>query len=154
MIAGMCPKGDDPLTPYTDYRTILITVDQRFAAPTSGSYKFTFNGQSVALPTAPWTDQQCQKTFSELSNVEDVVCGVNRRGRFNGYTILLQFLRFPSIPVENNIFVNDGNPPLYAFHCSSTGISTVGQATCTISDIDVSSLPGEYMILALSVGSN
>lgn len=139
---GLCPKGDDPLTPYSDFRSIIITVYQYPSSPISGSYKFTFNGQSIPLPTYVWDAQTCEALFATLPNVGSVSCGITKNGRDGGYTLTVQFLSFPVIPYENNIYTNDGNPPLSAFSCDATAVVTFGEASCQVSDVTGFELPG------------
>lgn len=141
---GMCPKGDDPLTPFTDYRSIIISVNQFYASPTSGAYTFTFNDQSLALPTYQISDQECQSLFELLPNIETVKCGVSKNGRYGGYKVLLQFLTFPSKPYENNLNSHDGNPPLQSFSCDTYGVKTNGAVTCIVEDAVVDQVPGKF----------
>jgi hypothetical protein len=133
------------MTSYTDHRSIVITVDQLYVAPTTGFYKFTFNGQSLALPTRRWSAAECQIAFASMANLQAVQCGVNRNGRFNGYTLLVYFLSFPVIPYENNLYTNDGNPPLSTFSCDTYGVTTTGQVACTITEVAGLNFPGTVM---------
>ena len=139
----MCPKGDDPLTPFTDYRSIIITVSQFYARPTSGGYTFTFNDQSVALPIDQVSDQECQTIFEAMPNIESVKCAVSKNGRYGGYVILLQFLSFPSRPYENNLNYHEGNPTLGSFSCDTYGVTTNGVVTCSIEDAAADIVPGK-----------
>lgn len=139
----MCPKGDDPLTPFTDYRSITITVAQYSRAPTSGSYKFSFFGQPLSLPTYQWSEKECEVAFQQLPNVGVVKCVVTKNGRYGGYSILLQFLSYPVVPYENNVYENDGNPPITGFYCDSSGVITSGAVSCKVADVAFHTLPGK-----------
>ena len=139
----MCPKGDDPLTPFTDYRSIVVTVAQYYTRPTSGAYTFTFNDQSISLPTYQISDQECQSIFENMPNLESVKCGVTKNGRYGGYKVLLQFLSFPSRPYENNLNSHEGNPPLRAFSCDSYGVVTNGVVSCSVEDAAADIVPGK-----------
>ena len=44
----MCPKGDDPLTPFTDFRTIEFTTAATFGE-INGYIKFIFNGELLSF---------------------------------------------------------------------------------------------------------
>eukprot|EP01031_Cornospumella_fuschlensis_P033531 gene33531-40566_t len=140
----MCPKGDDPLTPFSSYRSIVVTVEHVAASPSGGSHRFSFMGQSLALPVTIWSEQECQRAFSTVPNIDAVQCGVKRLGRFNGYSLLLQFLSFPVIPHENNLYTHGGNPPLFAFSCDSSSVQTVGRASCRVADVVGTDYP-EYV---------
>ncbi len=149
---GICPKGDDPLTPFTDFRTIMITVSQYFVRPTSGGYVFSFFDQSVVLPISQPTDYECQKIIESLPNVDIVKCGVTRNGRYGGYQMLVQLMEFPTNPQENNMLYHTGNPPISAFSCDTYNVQSAGTMTCEIEDVtnDAAKLPGKYISLSLS----
>lgn len=136
----MCPKGDDPFTPFTDYPTIYIKVDQFLTA--SGSYRFRFDGQSIALPTSQIADQDCETLFLQLPNLADVECSVAKNGRYGGYIISLQIIAFPTLPYQNNIYNHEGNISPSSFSCDNSGVSTSGTASCTISTVAIDLLPG------------
>jgi hypothetical protein len=138
----ICPKGDDPLTPFTDYRAIIITVTQSYARPSSGAYTFTFFDQAIALPISVPTVSECQDIFEALPNVQKVKCGVASNGRYGGYTVLLHFLEWPTRPQENNLMSHEGNPPYSAFGCDTYGIVTKGTVSCTIEDTLSYLVPG------------
>jgi hypothetical protein len=143
----MCPKGDDPLTAFADYRSIVITVNQYASTPLSGNYKFVFNGQPLSLPTSQWENVECEKAFKSLPNVGSVSCTVSRNGRFGGYIILVKFLNFPVLPFENNIFQNDGYPSIIRFNCDSTGVLSTGSVSCSISEVPSVSVPGNKTLI-------
>ena len=138
---GMCPKGDDPLTASVDYRTIKISTKSSSGA-LSGSFRFSFNGLSFSFPAA-WTEALCEDAFSELQNIEQVSCQIsaNANGLSNNLDITVNIFAFPSVPYENNIYSNDGNPDLSYFSCDATAAVGIG-ASCTISDISGISYPG------------
>jgi hypothetical protein len=71
-----------------------------------------------------------------------VKCNIAANGRFGGYTVLLQFVKFSVIPYENNIYRNSGDPSLLSFHCDPSGISTAGSVSCSVSDVPTFKLPG------------
>lgn len=139
----MCPRGDDPLTTFTDYRAIVVTVANKVAAPTGGSFKLTFHDESLSMPAAGWTDTQCKEAFEALPNIDTVRCTVNyAASRFGGFQFLLQIEKFPVNPYQNNIYFHEGNPPNSAFACDTNSVVTTGSVTCTISDVSVGVLPG------------
>jgi hypothetical protein len=144
LTTGMCPKGDDPLTPSEDYRTIRISIATT-AGALGGSFKFTFNGLSFSFP-ASWTKSACELAFSSLQNVDIVTCSItadpNANGRTNNNYITVNFLSFPANPYENNIVSNNGNPPLTAFGCDVSSATGTGPS-CTITDVSGLSYP-EY----------
>jgi len=72
----ICPKGDDPLTLFSDFRTILMTIGTTSTEKLSGTVKFTFNGANAYFPANgnQFSYDQCQKKFSSLPNIETVKC--------------------------------------------------------------------------------
>jgi hypothetical protein len=142
-IVGMCPKGDDPLTPFSDYRAIILHVSQLYSKPSAGAYTFNFFDVSVNIPITLWSDQDCQLILESMPNIDTVRCGVTRNGRFGGYDVLIQFLSFPTTPYENNMLFHEGNPPIAAFSCDTFGVVTSGVATCTIEDVTSNVVPGQ-----------
>lgn len=118
--AGLCPKGDDPMTPSTGYRTITLNVNSLdVLSGVSGNLLFHFNGQSFWFPVgaAAFDAYQCELAFQNLRNIYDVVCSMTH-DLFNiVYTIELR--SFPVLPYETSIYTNDGNPPLESFACTT-----------------------------------
>ena len=67
----MCPKGDDPLTPFTDYYSINLEI--RADSGTLGGYiHFVFNGETLVFsPHADiFTLKACKEFFETLPNIE------------------------------------------------------------------------------------
>lgn len=141
---GMCPKGDDPLTPFSDYRTIRITTSAS-SGTYGGYYKFNFNGQSFVFPAnaSEWSYSDCIASFESLPNVDHALCSdpiVSNEYLNAQYTV--QLISFPLFPFENNLYLNDGNPPLAAFTCDTFDVTGVSNPTCTVSDVAVGAIPG------------
>lgn len=138
----MCPKGDDPLTLFTDYYSITITV-AAIARSYTGYLKFSFQTQSLSIPQSGWTDQNCQKAFEALPNIRKVRCTIQySSSRYGGFVILVQFIEFPIIPYLNNVYTNDGKPALSDFVCETKQINTLGTVTCVIEEVAVNTIPG------------
>ena len=144
-----CPKGDDPLTPIGDYRTITITTSAT-SGTFGGTFKLTFNGDSFNFPADPssWDSTACEASFAGLLNVKRVSCStpVTSGTAYAQYTV--QFVEWPILPVDTNIYENDGNPAATAFVCDPYSVSGTVDATCTIADVSANNLPGIYTKLA------
>jgi hypothetical protein len=57
----------------------------------------------------------------------------------NSVTYQVVFKKFPVLPYENNIFTNDGNPPLAVFSCNADQIVSTAQPqsiTCTVGELN------------------
>jgi len=147
----MCPKGDDPLTDFTDYRVITLTTNatQGFL---NGTLRFTFNGESFNFPAnaSAWNESDCEKAFESLRNVDDVVCSRAAVTNRLSSSFTIQFRSFPIHPYENNIFSNDGNPPLSAFYCDTSDVNKhdAKLVTCTITDVVGDTYPGRICMPA------
>lgn len=137
----MCPKGDDPLTDITDFRSIVITVSASRAIA-SGSLKFTFNDESLTIPVRGWTDSDCEDAFDALPNIGEVRCSIRAAGRFSSFSVLVEFQKWPIFPYENNIYTHEGDPPLSSFTCDTSAVVTTGSLTCTIADVQGTQYPG------------
>lgn len=143
IFSGLCPKGDDPLTPFTDYRTIILTTTASYGS-LGGFFTLTFNGESVSFPAfaSLWSVADCEKSLQSLRNVGTVKCTRSSVNSHGGAAYGVQFLTFPVNPFENNVFTNDGNPSNSAFSCSTHGITGAIAPLCTITDVAINTLPG------------
>jgi hypothetical protein len=148
----MCPKGDDPLTIHEGFRTILIKTSLS-SGTLSGYFGFSFNNQWLSIPAEGnlWSSTACKAAFEELPNVVKVTCrqGTLLSGGATSY--LVQFIQWPTMPYENNIYTNDGNPDLSHFTCSTSGVTSGNNVACTISDVAATGLPGMDSDLCLYV---
>jgi hypothetical protein len=54
---------------------------------------------------------------------------------------LVEVVEWPLFPEENNLFVNNGNPPITAFYCDIT--QTNADTSCTFTDIVSSNIKGD-----------
>ncbi|KAJ1438128.1 hypothetical protein B484DRAFT_324288, partial [Ochromonadaceae sp. CCMP2298] len=149
----LCPKGDDPVTPHTAFRTITITIssDRDFTKnQMDGQFLFQFNGQSFTFSTdaSVFTAAACKAAMEGLRNIQTVSCQLlTPTVHERTYTIELQ--KFPTFPFEDSIFTNDGNPPLSAFSCSTDQIglrSRLDVVFCTVGEQDTDKIYPEYAL--------
>jgi hypothetical protein len=140
----LCPKGDDPLTPFTDYRTIEIETSALYGT-LDGSFSFTFNGESFSFPAAEseMSVEACEAKFESLNNVQTAKCAKGIANAAGGNKFTVQLRSFPVMPYENNVFTHDGNPPLSSFHCGLSAVTGVTGPSCDITDAETNRLP-EY----------
>lgn len=77
-----------------------------------------------------------------MRNIQQVQCNMTRHSSVSA-SFLVQFISFPVIPYENNLYSHTGNPPVDAFVCDASLI-TPSSAQCQITDITPAnaSLPG------------
>lgn len=139
----MCPKGDDPFTYFSDYRTIIIALNA-YSAGYTGNFKLTYNKLSLIIPGTGWTDELCQEAFQALPSFKTVRCSISfSTTRYGGFSLQVEFIEFQPIPYQNNIYYHEGNPLISAFKCDTSNIVTTGHVTCDITDVAFGSLPGE-----------
>jgi len=145
LFLGLCPKGYDPLVTFTDFRSIKIET-KAYGGYLAGYFKLTFNGETFAFPAlaTDWTETDCQQSFMSLRNVGTVQCTQGDSDPYGSTTYLIQFKEWPVIPYENNIYVNDGNPLNSAFSCDVTAVTGGTLPSCTIVDVAVDSVAGDY----------
>ena len=87
-----------------------------------GVVKVGFNGEEFDMTPGVGADKLTQQ-FSSLKNVEEVEVESFEEDEKGGAVYNVKFLKWPVIPHENNIYNNNGNPPLSAFSCNTTGIT-------------------------------
>ena len=83
---GLCPKGDDPMTPFTGYRTITISIasNRDLSSQVSGEFVFGFNGESFKFSPGQsmFNSSDCKARFESLRNIEKVNCSVGSDSNF------------------------------------------------------------------------
>lgn len=150
----MCPKGNDPLTTYTDYRTVIITTSGASctnggsSCVLSGVFTFSFDDQYFTFPadSNDWSEDLCTAAFESLPNIDLVKCTQGLPSLYGGTTYTVNFYTWPVLPFQNNIYFHNGYPALSAFGCSTSGATTTGGVSvpsCTVSDVVVNTYPGE-----------
>ena len=146
----MCPKGRDPLKLYSTFRTIKMTTTAT-SGTMAGYLAVAFQGQMTAFPANgnSFSSAKCKAALEALPNIGQVTCT-------QGYTLgrgstsyVIEFLTFPSIPYQNNIFYHEGSPTVNSFACGTEGVSGAVGVTCTISDVVLvpTGIPGEVYCL-------
>lgn len=115
----LCPKGFDPLVPYTALPSFRIRTVAYPTGVSSPTFVFHFNGQSFAFSPLLWTSSHCKTLFEGLPNIDIANCSFTR---VSSYTSLVDvtFEAFPVLPVENNIYRNDGDPSSFSLKCYDT----------------------------------
>jgi hypothetical protein len=94
----------------------------------------------VSIPASP-SAEVLATALSSMQNVGEVE--VQRRDvdlATNGATYDITFTGWPEEPYENNVHVNDGNPPLSDFDCDASTISGVANAYCELKDVASSNI--------------
>lgn len=116
----MCPKGSDPLSVFTVFRTIVITTSFSANQDLSGDFRFTFENNAFLFPkdASTWSSSACILAFQAMSNIDKVLCtqALTNNGLTATYTVLLK--SFPLFPYQNNIYYHEGDPPLSFFECT------------------------------------
>jgi hypothetical protein len=144
----MCPKGDDPLTPSNGFKSIRIDITTTQTA--SGYFRFAFYGQSFLIPAqvTVYENEDCQRGFESMQNIEHVSCNVTRRSALSA-TYFVQFLSFPLMPYEDNLYFHTGNPSMELMACDKSAV-TDRRVTCNLVDMTPSNVtvPGTYPFLS------
>lgn len=131
----LCPKGDDPLTLNQNYRSIRFTVfnEHQYAEDYVG---LQFMGETVLVNVFDLS--ACSNALSNKGPFGTVGCVTSKSYASNLYqqVFTLTFYSWPTYPRSNNLYSNDGNPLLTAFHCDvSTIKSGLGSPYCSFEDI-------------------
>ena len=149
----MCPKGFDPLKTSAVYnREINVTTNATAtSAGLNGSFIMTFDGFSFEFDAnATFFDETaCEAAWESLDNVEQVACYRSDVNDAWGATYNIRFLAWPAIPMQNNIFYHDGNPPLSAFTCDASHVVVwpEGAALCQVEDVVNGLLNNEHIFV-------
>ena len=137
----MCPKGFDPLLHSgLHQREINITTNAtNKGSRLNGIFIMTFNGFSFEFNAnaTQFDEVACKAAWESLDNVEQVACLRGTLNEAGGSTYNIKFLAWPAVPMQNNVFNHDGNPPLSAFSCDSSNVTVLpyGDVTCHIEDV-------------------
>lgn len=87
-----------------------------------------------------FTADDCKAAFESLQGVQTVLC--SRAPVVDGVTTYtITFLEFPDLPMQNNVFFHDGNPPLAYFACDKSGVTGSGVG-CSVVDVQGSGIRG------------
>lgn len=137
----MCPKGFDPLASSSMYyREINVTTNSTSQiSGINGTLIMSFHGSSFEFNAnaTHFDETECKAAWESLGNVEQVSCLRSAINAAGGATYNIQFLAWPAVPKQNNIFHHEGNPPLSAFSCDASGATAWpnGDALCHVEDI-------------------
>ena len=143
----MCPKGDDPMSTFTGYRSLSITTSAS-SGTLAGKFKLTFNGEYITFPAdaASFSPEQCKYAFESMPTFESVSCERGTIDAMGGAAYTIRFKSYPSNPHENNIYTNDGNPALNLFSCVDYSVTGAVSPSCIVANIDADKVTPEYAI--------
>lgn len=128
----MCPKGNDPTSPYNGLFAINLRT---FGYNLGGYFCFSFQGQGFKFPAgvASWSMDACKTAFQSLPNVDAAVCSHDSTALSGGGTAYSVSLTFPTNPYENNLWTHAGSPSAADFGCDATNTTGHGSVSCQIS---------------------
>jgi len=135
----MCPKGDDPITLNQFNRKLQLDVTTT-SLPISGSIGFKFMGStaSILLGSAS-SNSNCKASLQVTGKFSAVNCVHTRVTSYHDmFTIEIQ--QWPLVPAENNLYTNNGNPPITSFYCDIT--QTNSDASCIFQDLQATLIKG------------
>ena len=138
----MCPKGDDPLTPHSNYKTIQLRV----TGPTgfSGKLGIRFQGVTSYISISIASNEVCKTQLETSKKFREISCTYSMitHSRTNVHTFVISFLSWPVTPQENNIHSHNGNPSPEEFSCDTSGLDS-SLVTCSFTDLISEDIPGE-----------
>eukprot|EP00981_Chlorochromonas_danica_P006069 scaffold1268_cov174-Ochromonas_danica.AAC.3 len=134
----MCPKGDDPLTINQNTRIIQLALAVRSDFP---QYIYIeFQGTKVKLPLEQISSSVCTNLLSYKGKFGQVDCSPYYQTSTR-YFYQLSFTRWPVYPVDNNLYVNDGNPDVTEFRCMLPKDTEYGaDTTCVFTDVQATNI--------------
>lgn len=140
----MCPKNDDPLTTGQGYRAIKISIGGTTSLLV-GNVGITFNGEVATLDAsaAGNTASSCASAFTQLRSVTRATCTITVLDTtVKSAEYVIEFTEWTHIDAENNLLFHNGNPPLSAFTCDISKVTSANTPTCAITDIVASNVVG------------
>jgi hypothetical protein len=135
----MCPKGDDPMTSHTNYKTIQLVVQGPKGF--GGKLGIRFEGETTTLSLSTVTSELCEQQLEASKKFTDVTCTYYASPTGTSRTFVIEILSWPITPQENNIYSHDGNPSIEAFSCDLSAISS-SLVSCSFTDLISTDLPG------------
>lgn len=85
----------------------------------------------------------CSSYLSFHGPFGEVLCSYQRSGNYDAIlTFQLTFISWPSPPMDNSFYYNDGNPSKDDFRCDTSRMAT-RIAVCYFSDISSSNVIGQ-----------
>ena len=141
----MCPKGDDPMSTFTGYKSIKITTSAS-DGKLAGKFKFTFNGEYMVFDADAtyFTSALCKQALEGMPNFGTVSCTRGTVDANSGAEYVIRFKTWPAYPHENTVYSNDGNPAINLFGCEDYSITGGTDAACALADVDASTVKPEY----------
>lgn len=135
----MCPKGDDPMTTNSNFKTIELFVSGPKSGFT-GSLGIRFEGEVTYLPVSTFSSTTCKQKLEASAKFREVTCTYSKVDSFR-HKFIISFLSWPITPQENNLFTHDGNPSINEFSCDISQLSSL-LVSCTFTDLINTDLPG------------
>ncbi|GMH53759.1 hypothetical protein TrLO_g5373 [Triparma laevis f. longispina] len=130
----LCPKGVDPLSPPA-FKTITMKTGAA-KGELEGDLLISFLSEEIKLSAAAVEPNELQTKLSSMKNIDTVDVSRGEVDKNLGTTYTITFVKWPAIPYENNLFSNNGSPPLSAFSCNTTGVTgEVYSAKCEFKDV-------------------
>lgn len=141
----MCPKGDDPMTINSNFKTIKLQV--RGPTGFSGDLGIIFEGETTSITLSKASDDFCEKQLEGSKKFTNVSCtySISTSGHYDIRTFVIIFYSWPVTPQENNIFTHNGNPSINEFRCDISSL-TSPLVTCSFTDMVSTDIPGKLHI--------
>lgn len=140
----MCPKGDDPMTVNSNYKTIELLVSVPKHIPFTGLLGIRFQGEITYIPVEKFSSELCEQKFENSAKFRDITC-IYSIPYPHQHKFHITFLKWPITPQENNLHLNDGNPPISDFSCDFSQLSS-SSISCTFTDLINTDVPGIYYL--------
>mmetsp|Transcript_18280 Transcript_18280/g.33979 ORF Transcript_18280/g.33979 Transcript_18280/m.33979 type:complete len:1162 (+) Transcript_18280:164-3649(+) len=130
----LCPKGVDPLSPPA-FKTITMKTGAA-KGELEGELVVSFLSEEIKLSAAAVEANELQTLLGSMRNIDSVDVSRGEVDQNLGTTYTITFVKWPTNPYENNLFENDGSPPLSAFSCNTTGVTgDVYSAKCEFKNV-------------------
>ena len=142
----LCPKGDDPLSIGQNSRVITFSFTSTLNNGLSGTIGIEFYGYTSLLSLSSPTAANCVNALQSSPQIGRVSC-VYSHITTNVQQIVVTFLDWPTVTVDNNLFENNGDPSVLDFYCDTS--NTNAGVSCNFTDTNNTNIIGNLSLCFL-----
>ena len=146
----LCPKGDDPITIGQNFRKITFSFTSTLNNGLSGTIGIEFYGYTSFISLNTPSSANCINALQASPQIGRVSCTYSLIAT-NVQQIVVTFLEWPSLTLDNNLFENNGDPTVLDFYCDTSKTNLGVQ--CNFTDTQSTNLIGILYILLFVICS-
>ena len=129
----LCPKGVNPLNPVMHKTITMKTSSAR--EKLEGTLTVSFLSEEFTMSASAISANELATLFSSMKNLDTVEVSRDDVDDNLGTTYTITFVKWPTIPYENNLFAHDGSPSLASFSCNTTLVEGAFSPKCQFKNV-------------------